>query len=172
MKITFKPVARRSNLVVQNLDGETLIYDLETNKALCLNQTSAIIWQHCNGKNEISEISNNISGQLKSSVSEDLIWLALEQLKNENLLENKQEFSTGFNHLSRREVIKRVGLATAIALPIVSSVIVPNTAYGAASSCIPNNSTCTQSAQCCSNCCKDTGGGINECKPGGGACLP
>lgn len=172
MKNNFKPVARQEKLVVQVLEGETLIYDLETNQAFCLNQTSGMIWQYCDGKNEISEIGSLLSRQLKSPVSDEMIWLALEQLKKENLLENKEDFSTGFGSLSRREAIRRVGLASLIALPVIASVVVPSTAYGAAATCRPDSSSCTLSAQCCSTCCKSVGGGINECKPGGGACLP
>lgn len=172
MEKKFKPIARQEKLVVQTLEDETLIYDLKTNKALCLNQTSGLVWQHCDGKNEVSEIGRILSGQLKSEVSDEMIRLALEQLKKENLLENQGDFSSGFGHLSRREAIRRVGLASVVALPVIASVVVPTTARGAAASCIPNNASCTTSAQCCSNCCKDVGGGINECKPGGGACLP
>jgi hypothetical protein len=43
--------SRESNLVVQDLNNEVMIYDLTENKALCLNETASIIWRLCDGKN-------------------------------------------------------------------------------------------------------------------------
>ena len=42
--MNFRPVARNSNLLVQKLDREVVVYDLKTNHALYLNETSAMIW--------------------------------------------------------------------------------------------------------------------------------
>ena len=55
------PLSRRENLVVQEMDNELMIYDLTDNKAFCLNETSAIVWQLCNGKNSITKISSFLS---------------------------------------------------------------------------------------------------------------
>ncbi len=53
MKNNFKPTQRKAELVIQELNGEVLIYDLGRNKAFSLNETSALVWQACNGeKNE------------------------------------------------------------------------------------------------------------------------
>ena len=49
MKKRIAPKARKENLVVQESNGEVLIYDLDTNKAFCLNETSALVWQACDG---------------------------------------------------------------------------------------------------------------------------
>jgi len=35
---------------VKQADGEVLIYDLERNKAHCLNNTAARVWQYCDGE--------------------------------------------------------------------------------------------------------------------------
>ena len=170
MKKDIKPLARREKLVMQSLDDETLVYDLETNRVFCLNQTSSLVWEKCNGNNTVSEISGFLTKQSKSSVSEDFVWLALEQLKKENLLDEKEEISNKFEHLSRRDVVRRIGLASVIALPLISSVVAPSSI--SAASCLAIDAICTASAQCCSACCKAGGGGVNQCKPGGGSCLP
>jgi hypothetical protein len=39
------PRARRDELVVEELDDETLVYDLERHKARCLNHTAALVWR-------------------------------------------------------------------------------------------------------------------------------
>jgi len=125
MKKRIAPKARKENLVVQESDGEVLIYDLNTNKACCLNETSSLVWQLCDGDKSVSEISESISRKLNSPANEDFVWLALDQLKKENLIENKDEVVVDFNGLSRREVIKKVGLASIVALPLVSSLVAP-----------------------------------------------
>lgn len=162
-----KPKSRLEDIVVQEIDGEVLIYDLKTDKAFCLNRTSAVVWQACDGSRTIAEINDVVGKHLNANVNEDVIWLALEQLSKEKLVDTEVRPQAS---ISRREVLSRIGMGSAIALPIIAHVIAPPAA--AAQTCIPNNSVCTQSAQCCSRCCKDVGGGINECKPGGGACLP
>lgn len=140
MKKNVAPKARRENLVVQDLNGEVLIYDLDTNKAFCLNETSALIWQACDGNKDVSEIRNSLGKQLGSVVNDDFVWLALDQLKKENLIENKDEVAVDFNGMSRREVIKKVGLGTMIALPIVASLTAPMAIHAA--------STCTGACTC------------------------
>lgn len=128
MNNDFKPVPLKENIVVQELNGEVLIYDLGKNKAYCLNETSALVWQMCNGNKSIGEISQEISKKLKSPVTEDFVWLAIDQLKKDNLLANNEEIIPNFNGLSRREVIKKVGLGTMIALPVVASLVAPTAA--------------------------------------------
>jgi hypothetical protein len=105
------PTSRQSDIVVQELKGEILIYDLKINKAFCLNETSALVYELCDGNNSISDISKQLTKKLKQPVSEDLIWLAIDQLKQDNLLENSPEIETKFEGLSRREVIRKVLLS-------------------------------------------------------------
>lgn len=120
-----KPVSRKGNIVVQEYGKEILVYDLIENKAFSLNETSALIWQLCDGDKTVAEIAENLSGKYDSAISEDFVWLALEQLKKDSLLENSSEISADFGGLSRREVIRKVGFATLVALPLVSSLIAP-----------------------------------------------
>jgi len=80
--------------------------------------------------------SGKIVGKAKHNFSEELIYLALEQFKKENLLEKDAEFLSPFNGLSRREVVKKVGLDSMIGLPIIASIVAP-TAINAASGCTP-----------------------------------
>ncbi len=48
------PVARHKNLIVKELPDETLIYDLDSDKAHCLNQTAALVWKNCDGTRSAS----------------------------------------------------------------------------------------------------------------------
>jgi Coenzyme PQQ synthesis protein D (PqqD) len=142
MKKYIAPKSRKENLVVQELDGEVLIYDLNKNKAFCLNKTSALVWQSCDGSRTIADISDAVGKQLNSQVNEDIVWLALDQLSKENLVEKQTENNDKFNGLSRREVIRKVGLASIVALPLVTSLVAPK-AIHAASNCIVGAGTCS-----------------------------
>ena len=93
-----------------------------------------MVYQLCDGKNSISDIRSSIAEKLNQPVNNDWIWLALAGLKKDKLLEESESFEIDFNGLTRRQVIKQVGLASMIALPLVSSVIAP-TAANAQSSC-------------------------------------
>jgi hypothetical protein len=129
------PRARENKLVVQDLRGEILIYDLNINEAYCLNPTSAAIWKLCDGQNSVSEISRKLSAQFKQPVVDDLIYLALDQFKKDNLLSDKQAIEIKFNGLSRREVIRKVGFASLVALPVVASLITPTAAMAQSGGC-------------------------------------
>jgi len=135
-----KPVSRQSNIVVQDLENEVLIYDLTINKAFCLNQTSGLVFALCDGTRTVTQISNLMSVNLKTLVSEDFVYLALAELKKNNLLENSDEFPDHFAGLSRREVVKKVGLASMVALPVIASVVAPNAAMSQSGGC--NLNTC------------------------------
>lgn len=141
------PLSRKDDIVVQEADGEVLIYDLNDNKAFCLNETSALVWQMCDGNKSISEISEGVAKKMNQPANEDLIWLALEQLKNENLIANGEELPNNFEGLSRRQVIKKIGFGTMIALPIVTGLIAP-IAVQAGSGTLASGSPCTASSQC------------------------
>ena len=150
MNKKIKPIARTQNIVVQKTDTEILLYDLAEDKAFCLNETSAIIWRLLDGNKTTEEISNEISVQTKSIVSEELVWLAIDQFQKDGLIENAGE--NRFIGLSRREVIQKVAFASAIALPLVSSLIAPKAAV--AQSCAAFLGACAVSGDCCSNNCR------------------
>ena len=148
------PEARRVGLVVQELSGEVLVYDRERNKAHCLNSTAARVWGYCDGKTSVAQIARAIEGEINAPVDEDVIWLAVEQLSKTRLLQEGAKLPEHKSGLSRREVMKRIGLAAAVALPVVTSIIAPSAAQAA--NCLPSGSACTASAQCCSGLCNVT----------------
>jgi hypothetical protein len=150
------PEIRKNELVIQELKGELLIYDLQTNKAFCLNETSALVWNLSDGSKTVSEISGELSEKLNRAVSEDFVWLALNDLKEANLLANDETVTPEFDGLSRRAVIRRIGFASMIAIPVISSMVAPTAAEaqsGAAKAA--NCAACTQDSNCTSGKCAD-----------------
>ena len=120
--------ARRDELVVQELPDEILIYDLKSQRAHCLNQTAAFVWNHCDGATPPSEIAVLMEKEWRKPVSEDAVWIALKQLNQANLLQSSPVFPAG---VSRRAAMRRLGLAAAVALPLVTSVMAPTAAMAA-----------------------------------------
>lgn len=148
------PLSKTRDLVIQNLEDELLIYDLKTSKAVSLNQTSAFVWEMCDGKTDFPKMAEKLSRKLKTPVTDELIWLAVEQLKKENLLENTGKLPKSFEGLSRREVIKKIGLASAVALPMICAIVAPTAANAQSSSFVRVGGTCSQDSQCASNNCR------------------
>ncbi len=135
--MSLSPKARTEDIVVQKTDNETLVYDLKTNKAICLNETAAIVWENCCGEKDVSQISIEASKKLDSTVSEEVIALALDQLKKEKLLTNVDKLDARFAGLNRREIIKRVGLTSMVALPIVSAIVAPQASHAQSGCTLP-----------------------------------
>jgi len=131
MKSPQFPCARKTGLVVQEMPEEVLVYDLDTNKAHCLNRSAAFVWRSCDGKTSISDIARLFETQTGDKVSDDFVWLAIDQLNENALLES--EVKSAFAGRSRREVIKKIGLASVVALPIIASLVAPKSAFALAS---------------------------------------
>jgi hypothetical protein len=125
------PVARKNDIVVQELSGETLVYDLRQHKAHCLNQTAALVWSHCDGETDAATIAALLGQELHRAIDEDVVWLALKQLQRVGLLEREVVAYGSKPNVSRREVVRRLGAATALALPLVTSVVAPTAAQTA-----------------------------------------
>lgn len=139
MTLEIHPVARRESLVVQELPDELLIYDLKNEKAFCLNKTSALVWQECGGRKTVTEISRTVGEKLNKNVDQEIVWLALDELKKNDLLANGQRIEITFGGISRREAIKKAGFASLIALPLISALVAPTAAMaasGAAVACV------------------------------------
>lgn len=128
------PKARKSDLITRKIPGEQVVYDLKRHKALCLNDTAAKIWRLCNGQRTVADLIAELENDLQTPVDSRIVGLALNQLETSHLLERSSGVSSSAP-LSRRALI-RAGLATAIALPIVTMIASP-TAYAQASAITP-----------------------------------
>ena len=124
MRTNSAPHARKEGLLVQELPNEVLVYDLERHKAHCLNPTAALVWKHCDGRTSVSEIARLLEKSLETTVDEDVVWCALNQLEKDHLLEEKMAWPVGMEPISRRTLIRRVGMA-AVLLPLITTITAP-----------------------------------------------
>jgi hypothetical protein len=149
------PLARTDALVVKELQGEVLVYDLKRDKAHCLNPTAAAVWKRCDGKLQVGEMARLLESEFSAPVDVEVVRLALRQLDKFHLLEERGIIMPARHGLSRREVVRRIGVA-AILLPTIISISAPMAQ--AQASCRPGGASCTSGADCCSNCCQ-----VNVC---------
>ncbi|HKO96935.1 MAG TPA: PqqD family protein [Pyrinomonadaceae bacterium] len=134
------PLARKDSLVIKEVENETLVYDLESDQAHCLNDTAAQIWKNCDGRTTVTDISQQLSKGLNAPVDENVVWLAIDQLEKFKLLEAPVAKPAAYSGgMSRRQVVRALGVA-AIMLPMVTSIVVPTAAQGGSVlSCDCNN---------------------------------
>lgn len=159
------PMARQNGIVVQEMPDEVLVYDLDSDKAHCLNQSAAFVWRSCDGSNTVGDIVKQFESNGGGKVTEDFVWLAIDQLNENGLLQN--EVAPRFKGQSRRQVLKTIGLASVVALPVIASLVAPQSALGAVSCTCSSNLDCAspQNRACPSatNC--RTTGGAGVCAP-------
>jgi Coenzyme PQQ synthesis protein D (PqqD) len=155
-KDSLTPTARKDELVTRELSDELLVYDLKRHKAHCLNQTAAAVWKLCDGKATVKEIAKSLAEVLGAPVDERIIHLALEQLAKFHLLDESKslvpQLPPELTRMSRREMMRTLGVAAAIALPLIVSVSAPTAVQAA--SCV--ETTCTAGgAPCCVGTCQN-----------------
>jgi hypothetical protein len=140
------PKARQNGLVVQGMPDEVLVYDLDTNKAYCLNSSAALVWRSCDGTRSSAEIALEFERSGAGKVSEDFVWLALDQLQENQLLDN--EVTPRFTGQSRRQVLKTIGLASIVAVPVIASLVAPKNALASVSCGCINPGACLTQTSC------------------------
>ena len=155
------PLARKEGLIVEQMPDEVLVYDVDRHKAHCLNRTAAFVWQHCDGKSNVSKIARRMEKEFNATVTDDIVYLALDQLGKDHLLEKRIPLPSEMVNMSRREVMRRIGLATAVALPVVISIMSPTAAN--AVTCIASGQPCNSAVVCCST--------LATCVTGSGNCI-
>ena len=141
------PKACTEDLVVQHISRETLVYDLASHHAHCLNETASFVWSKCDGNFSANQIARSAARHFGAQVDEEFVQLAFDQLAERQLLGNSA--LGGQKSTSRREVIKKIGLSTAVALPVIFTIVGTENVLGKSLSCsCITSSGCTGRNQC------------------------
>ena len=162
------PRARKDQLIVKEVDGEVLVYDLRSDKAHCLNSTAGLVWKQCDGKRGVAEIAKSLGDETQTVVDDRIVLLALDQFEKFHLLEDVPVKPAYLAGMKRRELVRRIGIG-ALALPLIISITAPTALAQASGTNICCNSpgdctpslTCRQSPTC-----------IGIAGPSTKACLP
>lgn len=125
--------ARTNRLVTRDLGDELLVYDLDRHKAYCLNRVAMQVFRHCDGQTTIPDMARRIGGALGMPVNEETVRLGLARLEKARLLEEDAAGQTV--HASRRDMLRMLGRAAVVALPLVTAISVPPAAHAASCFC-------------------------------------
>jgi hypothetical protein len=109
-----------SDFILEELPGELMIYDRSRNKAYCLNQTTAFVWQHATGERTVAELAELMGEQIGRPVHVQLIWYALDVLAKDGLLETSTIPGESRRTLLKKMVIGVVAAATFVTVSCVS----------------------------------------------------
>ena len=151
------PQARKEGLLIEMLPDEVLVYDLDRKEAHCLNQTAALIWNHCDGRTSVQDIAHVLQKHSEQTIEEDVVWFGLRQLHKASLMEGSLESPDDRPRISRRELVKRIGLA--VSIPLVATIVAPTAS--AALSCVgpacvggPGQGSCAAGCNCVASSCQ------------------
>lgn len=182
----YMPRATTKEIVVQEVGGETLIYDMRVNKAHNLNSTMAMILKYCDGKTRIQEVAASLEEKLKTKIEDDFIYLAILELERANLLLEGDSLPE-FQDISRRKVLFNYALP-ALAMPIVLSLVAPESVHAQSCAMLQDPCAGAGTGNCCPGidacqsfvCCNGVGSpcsveadccGVFSCDTGNGICI-
>jgi hypothetical protein len=129
-----EPLARRTELTVEPLSEETIIYDHKRHRVHCLNRTLTFVWQQCDGKTTIPEMAGRLPGAVGLPADQDIVRLAIRQLSDIHLLTGDTPVSVSNAIPSRRQLVRKLavlGVSAPVLLPSVSSIVAPTAAMAA-----------------------------------------
>lgn len=143
----------KTDLLVETLPGETLVYDLERHRAHCLNPQAAFLLQEANGSRTLEELAGLLSRHFSADASLEAVRIGLLRLKRARLLEWEEDPPAPGRknpaHGSRRDAIRKMA-TLGVALPAVMTVVSPLTAQ--ATGLIPARcDSAVDIGKCCRN---------------------
>ncbi len=157
------PRARQDDLVVEEVQDETLVYDLKRHKACCLNRTAALVWQHCDGQTSVAKVAALLEEQFATPIDEAVVWMALDRLGRTHLLTEPVTLPADAAQYSRRNMLRTLRRAAGISLllPVIESIVAPLAAAQA---------SCVTAAVCAASSPPSCSGGLAICGSPGNCC--
>ena len=120
---------RQDGRIIKRVDDELVIYDEQNHKVFHLNKAAAIVWEYCDGASSLDDLAHTLASHSELPASVDLAGLALQELRDADLIEGSFASVAG-REVARRDVITRMA-GFALALPAVVSLLAPTPAMAA-----------------------------------------
>ena len=126
-------------MIVRSMEDETLVYDLRSHRAHCLNGPAAKVWLRCDGEQSLDAIARS------AGMEEVDVEVALVALAQARLLEAPYAPRTSARMMTRRGSLRALGAL----VPAVATVLAPRAA--SAASCLNLNKNCKKNnpPPCC-----------------------
>ena len=116
------PLARSEGLIAEEMDGEVLLYDRESNLAHALDREAGALWRACDGNSDVAALA------VRCNMSQDNVRLTLARLEELGLLAAASDEQSGE---TRRSVLQKLalgGVGLGVGIPAITSVLVPTAA--------------------------------------------
>jgi hypothetical protein len=167
------PAARQGGLVVSEIDGQLVVYDLDSHHIHRLNGVSSAIWTALDGNRTVEDVAARASARAGIKIDDAAVQEALNGLSAANLLAG----TVATERRGSRRFSRRAAVAGAVAIPAIVSMTA-TTAAGTTSqeSCPPNGvngsngcMTAALGTPCCNDdvlvgiCVRDDGQDTNTC---------
>ena len=142
------PKARKNDLSITTIGDETVVFDRLSNKASCLNAVTTTVWQACDGDSDDVKLLNALRNAGFQDVSEETVWVALDQLNQAELLDSAFNIAGVLpKDLSRREMLRSLGKVAGVALPVLSTIEIQPAIAGLSDNC--GGTACNGNTDCC-----------------------
>lgn len=163
MRLEDQVVQARTHRVVSEVVGDELVvYDLDTDEAHLLSPNVARVWQAAHGGSSVASLLAEVAVEHPEQAGY-VVWAAVEQLQAKRLLDGSLLLPSESTGISRRTLLKRIGLA-AVAIPVITTIVAPSPA---AAACSPTTGGFGQ--PCCSaGACQPSAPGA-QCQPASAA---
>ncbi len=135
------PRAKQTRLVVEEMAEGTIVYNSVKSDLHSLNSTASFVWKQCDGKRTVAEIVRNFASEYQMPDSQEAVWIALDQLESNGLLEEALTRPVETHLLSRRGMLKHASQGALIALPLVTTMMAPTPANAQSGPTGPTGST-------------------------------
>ena len=145
--------AQKDGLMINALGDEVVVYDPDGRRASCLNSFAAEVLALCDGQRSASDITRELPFE---DVDERLVWLALADLQKAELLQDRVSVPpNAYARTNRRELLRRIGMGAAVAVPVVAGVALPpNSAQASHGACAHLGEICNDGDSISINCCE------------------
>jgi hypothetical protein len=114
------PVARTEDLLIEEVGGELLVFDLQRDTAHALNEPATKVWRLCDGSRTMPELARD------SGLTEDAIRLAIVELEEKSLLATPAPAGVSRRRLLETGVLAGAGLG--LGYPVIRSIVAPTSA--------------------------------------------
>jgi Coenzyme PQQ synthesis protein D (PqqD) len=113
---------RKSGLTIERIDSELLVFDPETDEVHSLNESSALVFDMCDGSSTTEEMRARLP-EIGLPADPEIIELALAELDEASLIAVQPALAA--SNVTRRTLTRRLGLsAVAVALiPVVETIL-------------------------------------------------
>jgi coenzyme PQQ synthesis protein D (PqqD) len=127
-------VSRTEGLRAEEADDGVLVYGEQGDLILRMNRSAAVVWRNSDGTRTVSDLVDTLTEELGEQADADQVLVALDELSRHGLIESGYDRrDPAAARLSRRQFVRRVGVAAAVvmgAMPIVHSMTAPEPAEG------------------------------------------